>query len=334
MEIITHLLLSIVIGRAGLNRLSRLAMPMLIASGLAADLDWLSAIGGPRAFLVAHRAASHSIIVAAMIAFLVALIFTLAGKRQTATPVRFSRAFLICGIGAALHLLLDVTNMYGVKLLWPFSDKWFALDIMSAFDLVLLAALAAGILLPILFRLVSEEIGERPKSRGAAVGAILALSLVVVYVGSRYVLHDRAVTMLTSRLYRGAVPLAVDAFPDSPSPFRWAGLVVTENAILRLDVPVVFGTFDPFSAKPFYKPDASAALDAARLTLTAQLFLGFARFPRATIRQSDSGFHVEITDLRFELGTPPGRSITAVIDLNPQSQVIREQVLFGDLFPR
>jgi inner membrane protein len=334
MEPITHLLLSIAVGRAGLNKLSRMAMPTLIVSGLAADLDWLSAFAGPRAFLVAHRGASHSILVAVAIAFIVAGVFTIIGKKSAASPVRFVRALLVSAIGAGLHLLLDVTNTYGVKLLWPFSDKWFALDILSAFDLVVLTLLAAGILLPILFRLVSEEIGERPKSRGALMSGILALSLLLIYTGGRFILHERAVDMLNSRLYRGAVPLAVGAFPVSPSPFRWTGLVVTENAILRLDVPIAFGTFDPFSAKPYYKPDSSAAIEAASATPTAALFLAFARFPRATIRQSDSGFHVEITDMRFELGTPPGRSITAVIDLNPQAQVVHAEFLFGDLFPR
>jgi inner membrane protein len=333
MEPLTHLLLSVAAGRAGLAKLSPLAMPMLIVSGMAADLDWLAALAGPRTFLSAHRAASHSLIGAALIALCVALMFVFT-SRNRATRVRLSAALLVSAIGAALHLLLDVTNTYGVKLLWPFSDRWFALDLLSTFDLVVLILLAAGVFLPMLFRLVSEEIGERKKSRGAAVTAILALGLLCIYAGGRYVLHERAVDMLNSRFYRGAVPLAVGAFPDSPSPFRWTGLVVTENAILRLEVPVAFSNFDPFAAKPYYKPDASAGLDTARATQTAQRFLGFARFPRAVMHLSDRGFHVEITDLRFELGTPPGRSMTAVIELNPQGQVVHEELLFGDLFPR
>jgi hypothetical protein len=221
-----------------------------------------------------------------------------------------------------------------VKLLWPFSERWFALDILSAFDLWALFLLLAGILLPMLFRLVAEEIGAKRKSKSAAVSAALALTLVFAYVGGRYILHMRALDLLNSRLYQGEAPSAVGAFPDSPSPTQWAGIVATEGALLKVNVPVAFGAFDPFSAKRFFKPAPSAALDAARATRTAALFLGFARFPRATVERNDRGFRVEITDMRFEVGSPPHKSMAAVIDLSAQAQVISEELKFGDLFQR
>jgi len=330
----THIAASIAASRAGLNRTTNWATPMLIVSGLVADLDWLTALSGPRAFLIGHRTFTHSLIGTAAIAIVTALCFTFAGRKHPTSLIRFSRALIICTIGALLHVALDLTNSYGVKLLWPFSDHWIAMDILQKFDLWVLLVLLAGILVPMLFRMVTEEIGARQKSRGGASGAILALAIVLIYASGRFVLHSRAMDLLNSRLYQGAAPVVAGAFPDSPSPFHWGGVIITDAALFRVDVPLVFGAFDPFAAKHFFKPEPSAALDAARATQTARLFMSFARFPRATVANNDRGFHVEITDMRFEIVSPPGRSMAAVIDLDSQARVIREELRLGDLFER
>jgi len=333
MDLLTHVVVSIAAGRAGLNKVTRLATPMLIVSGVAADLDWVSALAGPKAFLQGHRTFTHSLIGTAGIAIITALCFVFATRKHPSSTIDFSRALAICTIGASLHLLLDLTNSYGVKLFWPFNQKWYAWDIVVQFDLIILVVLSAGILLPMLFRLVGEEIGAQRKTKGV-VSAALAIVLVFVYVGTRYILHERAITLVNSRLYNGAPPLDVGAFPDSSSPFHWAGVIATETALLRVDVPVIIDKYDPFTAKPFYKPEETAGLDAARASRTAQLFLKFARFPRAHVERTEHGTHVEITDMRFEIGTPPGRSMKVVIDLNGQNQILNEALKFGDLLEK
>jgi len=333
MDPLTHIVVSIAASRAGLSKVTRLATPMLIVSGVAADLDWLTALAGPRAFLVGHRTITHSLVGTAAIAILTALCFTIAARKHASSPVKFAHALIVGSIGAALHVLLDLTNSYGVKLFWPFNEKWCAWDSVAQFDVLILVILAAGILLPMLFRLVGEEIGAQKKTKGMF-SAAFAIVLVFAYVGARYVLHERAVTLIASRLYNGAPPLAVGAFPDSPSPFHWAGVIITESTLLRADVPVISGAYDPFAAKPFYKPEESPALDAARASSTATLFLSFARFPRAQIERTDRGFHIEITDMRFEIGSPPGHSMTAVLDVDDRAHVIHEELKFGDLFPK
>ena len=333
MDPLTHIVVNIASGRAGLNKITRLATPMLIVSGIVADLDWLSALAGPRAFLQGHRTITDSICGAAAVAILTAVCFTIATRKHVSSPIHFSRAVIVCSIGAALHIMFDLTNSYGVKLFWPFNEKWYALDSISEFDVIIMVILAAGILLPMLFRLVGEEIGAQRKTKGVF-SAVFALIVVFGYVGARYILHERAVTLVNSRLYNGAPPLSVGAFPDSPSPFRWAGVITTDTTMLRAEVPVVIGIYDPFAAKIIYKPAESAALDAARASNTATLFLSFARFPRAVIEQTDRGYHVEITDMRFETGTPPGHSMSAVIDVDDHAKVIHEELKFGDLFQK
>ena len=106
---------------------------------------------------------------------------------------------------------------------------------------------------------------------------------------------------------------------------------MTESTLLSVEVPVITGSYDPFAAKTFYKPQESAALDAARASQTAARFLSFARFPRARVERTDHGFHMEITDMRFEIGSPAGRSMRVVIDLNAEAKILNEQLKFGDL---
>ncbi|MGH8650126.1 MAG: metal-dependent hydrolase, partial [Burkholderiales bacterium] len=206
------------LAKAGVGRGMRGAVPMLLAAGLAADLDWLAYFGGPRVFVSLYRTWSHSLVWTVAIAAAVAGVYVYMRKNAEGQWPRFRPAFLVCLAGAGLHLLLDLGNPYGVKLLWPFSGKWFAWDLLTPVDPWLLFLLAAGLLLPALFRLVTEEIGAKPKRGGR--GAAVALVLTALYFGGRWILHERAEAHLMARMYHGAVPMAAGAFPQAASPFN------------------------------------------------------------------------------------------------------------------
>src|ERR1700722_12806119 len=163
MEPVTHALTSIALGRAGLNKLTRAATPMLLVSGLIADVDWVTRLVGAETFLRGHRTATHSLVGTAAIIAAVAAVSWFAGRKYPKYSVRIFPALAICAIGAGAHLLLDMLNGYGVKLLWPFSPKWYAWDLADSVDFWILFFLLAGLLLPELFRLVLEEIGSRQK---------------------------------------------------------------------------------------------------------------------------------------------------------------------------
>jgi len=327
MEPVTHALASLALGRAGLNKTTRLATPMLLASGLTADLDWLSRAGGPRAFLHGHRTVTHSLVGTVAIALALGGVFWLLGRKHPARPILLARAVIVCLVGAAAHLLLDLINSYGVKLLWPFRDKWYAWDLMDAVDPWVLLLLLLGLLLPGLFRLVTEEIGARPKARGAQRGAIIALALLVLYGGGRTMLHMRALEMLRSRVYRGETPLAVGAFPRSVSPLTWSGVVETDNMLEEIEVSLgPGGTFDPDLGRTHFKPEDSPVLEAARKAEIAVEFLKFARFPLASTEKIDKDYRVVLRDLRFASRLPSSPGFTAVIELNPQLLLIGEEL--------
>lgn len=329
MEPVTHALTSIALGRTGLNKLTRAATPMLLVSGLVADIDWVTRLGGAEAFLRGHRTATHSLVGTAAIAAIVAAGFWFAGRLYPKFALKLFPTLLLCAIGAGTHLLLDLLNGYGVTLLWPFRNKWFSWDLAYPVDSWILFFLLGGLLLPELFRLVLEEIGSKPRRRGRQRGAIIGLALVALVIGGRAFAHHRAIALLDSRSYGDQTPLAVAAFPRPSNPLVWDGVVETDNAVVNLEVPLGPGPeFDPERGDTHFKPQDSPALKNAIGTPLAVDFLSFARFPLASVQPEGDGFRVRLRDMRFAAELAGRRGIVCVVHLNAQSQVINERIEF------
>jgi inner membrane protein len=329
MEPVTHALISISLGRAGLNKIARAATPMLLVSGLVADVDWVTRLAGADTFLRGHRTVTHSLVGTAAIVAAVATISWITGRKYPKFAVGIIPALAICAIGSGAHLLLDMLNGYGVKLFWPFSPKWYAWDLAYPVDSWILFFLLVGLLLPELFRLVLEEIGSKPKRHARQRAAIAGLVFVALVIAGRAFAHQRAIALLDSREYRGQTPLVAAAFPLPSNPLLWSGVLETDNAVLNLEVPLgPVRQFDPESADVHFKPQPSFTLNNAVSCPVAVEFLNFARFPLASVRPEGDGFQVRMRDMRFASEFAGRRGVIAVIDLNAQSQVIGEHLEF------
>jgi len=321
MEPVTHALASLALARSGFQEKTRLATPMLLASGVAADLDLLSGIGGADFYLRLHRTLLHSLLGSMGLAAAIAAAFVSLARKDPKNPLPFRLAFTICLAGAGAHLLLDLCTTTGEQLLWPFHAKWFALDWVAWLDPWILFFLLAGLLLPSLLHMISEEIGARRK-RGPNRGAIAALALVALFVGARAMMHSKAVDMLFSREYHGAVPESAAAFATAASPLIWRGVVNSTFRIESLEVSLVPGSyFDPERTDTHFKPEASPVLDATERTGIAERFLRYARFPIAAIEKREYGYHVVLRDLRFPPGSGGWDNLIAVIDMDSEMHV-------------
>lgn len=329
MDPITHGLISVALDRAGLRRVSRNALAILVVAGVAPDLDLLSYFGGARAYFHYHYALLHSIAGAAILAFVIALIFWLVGRRNARAPLRFRRVLLLCAIGVAVHILLDGAGTDGAQLFWPFRMHWFSWDILPGVDLWLLTILLAGLLVPGLFHLVSEEIGARKKRQGPSRAAMAALVLGALYIGARAELHSTAVQLLLTHDYHGATPMVAGAFPDSASPLFWRGVVDTPNTIENVTVPLIGDEFDANSSRTHFKPARSPALDAARNAPLAKQFLRYARFPLANLDKLSDGYRVTLRDLRFPDDASTPDDLVAVINLDSHLAVRGQSIQFA-----
>ena len=340
MEPVTHALTSLALARVGQRRLPRFGTAMLVVAGVAPDLDYASYFGGAASFLRYDRTLLHSLLSSFVLTIALAAAFYFVafhrGKKASGSEdlrcpkLTFVAAFLVCAIGIAAHLLLDLVSDVGVRLLWPFRARWFGFDLLREFDIWILACLVVGLLFPMLIGLVSEEIGEQKKRGRGRGSAAAALALILACVGARGVLHSRAVDLLESHDYHGRVALAVGAFPEPASPFEWRGVVSTDNTIEELGVPLGIGPdFDSERSATQYKPDDSPVLEAGEQTAVARRFLEYARFPLASVVRTGNGYQFELRDARFATDDASPSNILARVRIGEGMRILEQGFLFA-----
>jgi inner membrane protein len=314
MDNLTHTAIGLFLARAGARRWTPRATAILLVASNAPDLDVVSAVAGPLAYLHYHRHLTHALVALPLMALLSVALVRLAGRK----PVYWPGAMAAAMLGVAVHLLLDWTNIYGVRLLLPFSGRWLRLDSTAVLDPWIWAIAAAALAGPSLARLVGSEIasgGGKPLHHGRG-AAWFALAAVMILDCGRLVLHTRAVAMLEARVYQGETPVRVAALPDAFNPLRWRGLVETPEFFAVADLDIT-EDFDPTHALIFYKPEADPALDIAARTPAFREFLQFNQFPLWRVSPApalDGGKLVELFDLRFGTPSAPGFQAVAVVD--------------------
>jgi membrane-bound metal-dependent hydrolase YbcI (DUF457 family) len=329
---ITHGLASYVLKRAAFPRLARSATLAMVIAGTIADLDGQSARFGPSAFLTFYRTYFHSLLAALLFSLLVTLPFLLRKPSSAEKPTSPPQIFLAALCASVLHLLMDLCQSAGVALFWPFSSRRFALDWVAHLDLWILGILLAGVLLPTLSGLVTDEIGAKSKGPKGRIGASVALVAMLLYFGARAILHSSAVAAAQSRSYRGESPRRAAAFAESGSPFRWQAIVESESALHEVEVEAgPSAKFDPDSARTSYKPEPSPALDAARDTAAARRFLQAARFPKASVEKTPQGFQITLRDFPYTRDVQAGLRVQSIIDTDSAGKVLSQELTWNPL---
>ena len=323
------------LGRSGFNRKTALATVTMVLAAEAADIDVVWSLKGSIAGLQHHRGILHSFVgVPFVAAAVLVLVWLLRGFRRRPLkesaqhpPVRWGFLYFCALLAALSHLLLDYTTAYGIRLFEPFNYRWYSWDIVYIVEPVMLVVLVAGLAIPGLLGLVSQEVGERhrgPRGRG---GAIVALMLVVVMWGVRDYEHRRALAALNSFVYHEAEPQRVGAYPYMINPFRWHGVVETRDFFETVPVDSSRPDVDAESGLLFYKPPQTPELEAAKQSYFGRVYLDWAAFPftqEEKTSQDGAGYLVNFQDLRY---TYPGSRRTPLggfVLLSPQLQVMAE----------
>ena len=143
MDNLTHSLVGALIGQTGLKRKTGLAMPALIIGANLPDVDaacffWLDGVQ----HLAFRRGITHGPIAWVVLPLILAgLLYGFdrwqakRGKRPAARLlVRFKWLYLLSFIGCLTHPALDWLNVYGIRLLEPFSSEWFYGDTLFIID--------------------------------------------------------------------------------------------------------------------------------------------------------------------------------------------------------
>jgi inner membrane protein len=319
---LTHTLTGVMLSRAGFDRWTPHAAWISVLAANAPDIDVLAWAGGSLAYLNWHRHFTHSLLAVPVMAALPLLLLRLVFRKRF--PWR--RAYLVALVAAATHPLLDLLNAYGIRLALPFTGRWYQLDVTYVVDVWITGALWLAALGPALSRMVSDEIGAR---RTAGRGwAWFGIAFLLLYNAGRGVLHERAVALTESRIYRGAAPQRVAAFPDPFTPWRWHGLAETATFYAMPEVNLL-KPFDPDGGRVFFKAPRSDAIARASQAPAVRDYLRFAQYPIWSERPVSSppdAVRVTVTDLRFS--RPPQMRFVATALLDREGKIVSSEFRF------
>lgn len=317
MDNLTHSLVAVAMSRAGLNRITPYATAMMLLAVNLPDFDFVTVANGELAYLDAHRGITHGIVIAPILGLIPPLILRYGFRK----PVPWFGAWLVSCLTILSHLGLDYVTAYGTRLALPFSATWYQWPVLFIFDSVLAAALLLSMAGPALSKLVSGEIGAKPTSgRG---WAIFALLFTVCWIGGRGMVRARVTQLLESRVQQGAAPRRVMALPTTFSPFKWRGLVETENFYAVHDINLFFD-FDPERGLMLNKPQQMDVVRAARRSPVLTRFLNFAQWPAWRIVPMDEppgAQRVQVFDLRF---SDDASAFETIVEVDAAGKILKE----------
>jgi inner membrane protein len=335
LEPITHFLTGAVLARAGFNRKTALATATMTLAAEAPDLDIVGQLKGPIFGFAHHRGFTHSflglLLVSAFVVGAIYVIWRIRGRKikDPKLPPRWGLLFVFAYVAGLSHILLDFTNQYGVRPFWPFSERWYAWDIVFIIEPVLYILLLGALLLPAVLSLVNEEIGARRKGPQGRLAAIVALAGMVAFYGFRDFEHRRAVSALQARDYENYEPVRVSAFPYWWNPFEWYGVVETQNFFATMQVDSLTPEVDrQGDMQIHYKPEETPITIAAKQSYLGRVYLDWARYPLTETEQIESpqpGYVVRFEDLRFDYPGRASKVLRASVVLDENLKVVKEQ---------
>lgn len=328
MDPVTHLAVGFTLARTGAGKAAPLATTTILAASLIPDLEIVHLAVSPANYIFHSGSWGHSLTTALGLGAAVALPFWLK-TRKSSSSNPYWKYFAVALLGVLTHILLDGAASIRIQLLYPFKPTLFALEWLPMTDFLLLFILLVALLLPLLFRLISEEIGAPKTDTGIRWGARLGLLACLLLIAGRGMLHADAVQLVANLQFRSGVPKREAAFPTPANPFRWVGVAETGKAFELAEVKLFGAQAGIEATGTRFKPQDHPALEAAQKTESAQLFLRRARLPRASIIRLPNGWRVELEDMRFAADSAAGPALAARIDLDSQNNVIEESLRWG-----
>lgn len=328
MDNLTHSLTAVLLARTGLARGVPFGTALAVGAANFADIDIVTGAKSWICYLHYHRGFTHSLLWLPVVAAApLPLWWLLARRRGPVSRTLWLRAYLVSLIAGLTHPLLDLLNVYGIRLWTPASDGWLHLDLLFIVDVWVWAVLLVCTLGPMLARLVDSEIGARGASgRGMAWIGLLGFAAIV---GFRALQHEQAVAQLNARVYGGEPPRRVLATPTPANPWKWTGVVETRSAWHLVPVDLA-KPFDPESGRTFYKPDLRRYHSAIAATETGRVFLDFSQAQCWSVTPApdpEDAALVRIADLRF--GPPEGNAFVASFLVDASGRVLHEEFSFG-----
>ncbi|MGH9346222.1 MAG: metal-dependent hydrolase [Vicinamibacterales bacterium] len=295
MDNVCHTLAGAAFGEAGLKRTTAFGSATLMVAANLPDLDAL-VLATEVPSVAFRRGWTHGVLAQALLPVILAGLVFWIGRSRGA---RFGPLLLLSYVGVVSHVLLDLLNTYGIRLLMPVSSRWFYGDAVFIIDVWLWLTLGAGVWLA----------WSRARVRFARVALLLA----AIYIGA-LVVSARAARQDVADAWQaqhGRPPRALMVGPVPLTPFRRTIIVDAGDAYAT-------GTFTWFprearlSADLVPKHDDHPAVRAAIATdRRVRAVLVWARFPYYRVESTAEGHAVTLRDLRFGANVGQVRAVVA-----------------------
>jgi inner membrane protein len=144
-----HSLLGAALGKAGLARRTPLGLSTLILANNLPDVD-VAVFATDTLAMSFRRGWTHGVLAQVTLPIALTAImlaydrFVRRRRPGAADAARAGQLLLLSYIGVLAHVFLDFLNSYGIRLLMPFSERWFYGDALFIVDPWMYLALGAG----------------------------------------------------------------------------------------------------------------------------------------------------------------------------------------------
>lgn len=217
MDTLTHAMIGSAIAEAGFR--SRLGRGAILAGAVFASLPdtdiFLSLSRDPVAMLRYHRAASHSLILACIAApilgWLAYRIFSRKGS--------YILWSLLALLALFSHDLLDLCTTWGTEVLYPFSDRRYALDALPIIDPLIAIPLLSSFLLMLFTR--------KLRMRQILSGLVLCWCFIYATIG--YTLSREAINLTRESAPAGFSVEKSKAIPNTGTILLWHVVLKDKN---------------------------------------------------------------------------------------------------------
>src|SRR5439155_5643596 len=201
-------------------------------------------------------------------------------------PVRPRDILLLAYLGVIVHVLMDLLNNYGVRLLMPFSQHWFYGDVLFIIDPWLWMVFGGGVWLARRRRSVAPAGGSR----------VLATAYVLAMIVSARAARGEIIARWQQ--VEGKPPQALMVGPVPVTPLR-------RQLIIDAGDRYETGTFTwqprnvRFDPGAVPKNNADPRVEVARDAPNIRAFLVWSRFPFWMLEPVAGGTRVTVGDMRF-----------------------------------
>lgn len=285
---VCHTLAGLAVAQAGFQRRTALATATAAIAANLPDIDVLVfATDVPS--VAFRRGITHGVPAQLLLPVACAAAMWVIGRRRASVsgpPARFGWLLSLSYIGIFTHVFLDFLNTYGIRLLSPWSQRWFYGDAVFIVDPWLWLILGAGAFMA--------------RRRGPRIAA-LALAGAALYI---------AAMLVSARLARGMVQDAWIAHRDAPPRQLMVGPVAInpfrKTVIVEAGDHYAEGSFSWFPPRVSFDADVTPKNDGAPAVAAAARdpeiggILVWSRFPVWETREVAGGTEVRIRDMRFK----------------------------------